>query len=308
MMTLYSFLKRHCSKKSIALVATISMIVLVIVASTIIPGCSSNKVVTARAIEDVYVVQHDGDEIVFDVIANWPDTCGEFSHFEVDRDDHNYTIELFVKTCKNCGCGDEIISISSDLKIEVPEPGQYNFHFVSDSRYFYNESRFDWQLPMGDTVNTVEFADQNLENAVREQLIPHDRDLYPFELEKITMITSFRSNIRDLSGLEYCVNLSMLNLMQNDIEDIYLLANLLYLEDINLSNNEIVDISPLRMLPDISVLNLERNSITDISPLLDNPGLIEGTAIHLRYNPLNAKSIEEYIPQLANRGVKVLWE
>ncbi len=292
-------------------ILNIALISLMVIAFCGMAGCSSDKIVTARAIGNVNIVQHNIDEIIFEVRSEWPNTCGEFSHFEVDKKDHKYTITLLVKSCKNCGCGDELVSIVSDLRIEVPEPGQYNFYFVSDSRYTYNALRFDWQIPMGEKVATVEFANRDLEKGIENKLYPYDsydRGLYPFELEKVTTVDVPYSTVHDLTGLEYCVNLTTLGLEQNSIEDISPITNLTCLEDIDLAWNKIEDISPLKGLTNLSVLDLEWNDIIDISPLLENSGFNEGTEIHLTGNPLNSQSVGEYIPQLIERGVNVTWD
>jgi len=51
---------------------------------------------------------------------------------------------------------------------------------------------------------------------------------------------------------------------------------------------------------------LGNNSIVDISPLVANSGLSEGDTVYLRGNPLSDTSLNEYIPQLEERGVKVI--
>ena len=47
------------------------------------------------------------------------------------------------------------------------------------------------------------------------------------------------------------------------------------------------------------------NQITNIKPLVDNPGIGKGDIVGLDGNPLNEKSINEYIPALQARGVHV---
>jgi len=53
---------------------------------------------------------------------------------------------------------------------------------------------------------------------------------------------------------------------------------------------------------------LDGNSIVDISPLVANSGLSDGDEVDLKWNPLSDKSLNEYIPQLEERGVHVTWE
>jgi len=59
-------------------------------------------------------------------------------------------------------------------------------------------------------------------------------------------------------------------------------------------------------LTNLDYLALPNNSIADISPLVANSGLSEEDTILLYANPLSDKSLNEYIPQLEARGVKVI--
>jgi len=56
------------------------------------------------------------------------------------------------------------------------------------------------------------------------------------------------------------------------------------------------------------VLYLDDNQITDIAPLVANTGLDEGNTVYIRNNPLSEESVSVHIPQLEERGVKVVTE
>lgn len=58
----------------------------------------------------------------------------------------------------------------------------------------------------------------------------------------------------------------------------------------------------------LTTLYLSDYQINDISPLVANTGLGEGDEIDLHDNPLNADSINTYIPQLEGRGVLVSYD
>ena len=93
----------------------------------------------------------------------------------------------------------------------------------------------------------------------------------------------------------------------NQIVDVSPLASLTRLEHLELGGNEIVDVSPLTSLPTLRWLNLSGNKIQDIGPLVANPGLGKGDTIRLRGNPLSDQALNEQIPALKARGVKVTY-
>jgi hypothetical protein len=68
---------------------------------------------------------------------------------------------------------------------------------------------------------------------------------------------------------------------------------------------DISDLTGLEYLTNVGALVLWDNQISDISPLVANKGLSEGDWINLLGNPLSARSLNTYIPQLRERGVLV---
>ncbi|MBT9132591.1 MAG: Internalin-A [Firmicutes bacterium] len=159
------------------------------------------------------------------------------------------------------------------------------------------------------TDQVITFPDSNLEAAVREALgIAPDVDIYRSDLETLTGLEASERGISDLTGLEYAVNLTWLNLRRNLIEDISPLANLTNLSDLYLGENYITDISPLANLTNLTELRLEGNQITDISPLVQNEGLSGTDEVDLQGNPLSEESYRTLIPQLVGRGVNVLYD
>ena len=74
-----------------------------------------------------------------------------------------------------------------------------------------------------------------------------------------------------------------------------------------LEKNNISDISALKDLLNLRYVRLWDNQITDIKPLVDNPGIGKGDVVGLDGNPLDGKSVDEYIPVLQARGVEVTW-
>jgi hypothetical protein len=140
------------------------------------------------------------------------------------------------------------------------------------------------------------------------------KDLSP--LSKLTRLQSLllaENSIRDVSPLAGLSNLETLIIDGNDISDISALANLTNLKNLGIQRNHISDISPLTKLYRLEILSLEENQILDISPLLENKGFTDiptkyyRKKLGLSANPLNTDSIDTYIPQLKNYGIKVIY-
>jgi len=91
----------------------------------------------------------------------------------------------------------------------------------------------------------------------------------------------------------------------NNINDISGIKDLVNLDYLSANNNQIKDISELQYLPNIHLIGLIGNNIEDILPLVNNTNLGNGVSLFLSNNPLNQKSINEYIPALVARGVSV---
>jgi Leucine-rich repeat (LRR) protein len=106
--------------------------------------------------------------------------------------------------------------------------------------------------------------------------------------------------IADLSGIEYCVNISSLNLSGNALIDIIQLGFLKSLEELFLSENQIDAIDSLTTLSNLKVLDLSFNQINDIRSILELPML---EFVNLIGNPIDTLQIE----QLKNNHVLVLY-
>lgn len=113
------------------------------------------------------------------------------------------------------------------------------------------------------------------------------------------------SEIQDLTGLEYAVNLTDIRLPSNkisdlsplagmeklntlwlggnNIQDITPLSGLTHLEDLSLFGNRIEDVSPLSKLTRLTDLALNRNNVSDISAL---SGMTNMTTLGLAENKI----------------------
>ena len=117
----------------------------------------------------------------------------------------------------------------------------------------------------GANEQPVYFADENLKAAVEEALGISNPT--PSDMLLLQSLTSSRA-IENLTGIEYGINLSALELPASSISDISPLSDLTSLTVLRLHNNNIGDITPLSNLVNLVDLNLDYNRlIQDISPL-----------------------------------------
>ena len=110
------------------------------------------------------------------------------------------------------------------------------------------------------------------------------------------------SDITDLAGLEYCVNLTDLNLSGNSIARIDRIAKLFRLKSLFLSENEIELIGAVNGLHELEELDISFNNIEDISPLLGIESLLYVNAMG---NPLTDRGT---IETLTAKGVIVVYD
>ena len=68
--------------------------------------------------------------------------------------------------------------------------------------------------------DSVTFADPNLEATIREAIDIPERPIYPSNLKGLISFSATEKNIADLTGLEYCTNLTELDLGYNQVSDI----------------------------------------------------------------------------------------
>ena len=138
--------------------------------------------------------------------------------------------------------------------------------------------------------------------------LSHNQITDPTPLANLTNLNSLglhSNQIVDLTPLANLTNLSRLYLHSNQITDLTPLANLTNLSKLYLHSNQITDLTPLANLTNLSYLYLEDNQIEDLSPLIANPSLSEGDDVRLENNPLNTQALNQHIPALQARGVRV---
>ena len=136
------------------------------------------------------------------------------------------------------------------------------------------------------TAQTVDFPDPNLRAALEAALDKAaGAGITQAEMASLESFYAFELGIRDLTGLEFAVNLKELRLGLNEISDLSALKGLTSLSVLDLHRNrEIWDLSPLRGLRQLTWLSLRGNKIMDVSPL---KGLKSLTYLHIGYNKIS---------------------
>jgi Leucine-rich repeat (LRR) protein len=131
-------------------------------------------------------------------------------------------------------------------------------------------------------------------------------DINPLErLTNLVLLNVSFNSITEISAVSNMKKLVRLYLRQNIIDNLSGIKNLEALDYLDAKDNQIIDISELQYLPQIHLIGLSDNKIKDILPLINNVNIGKSVFIYLGNNPLNDKSINEYIPILTSRGVTV---
>ena len=160
--------------------------------------------------------------------------------------------------------------------------------------------------PKIDLTPVINFRDRNLELAVRRAIFMPEGRIHQSSIEWLMSIDVSEQGITDIGGLENFYNLSDLSLWGNKVSDLTPISGLTKLTTLTLYMNQISDIKVLAGLPNLTYISLWNNKISDISPLVQNQGLGLGDVVDIRANPLSRESLEVHIPQLQQRGVRVI--
>ncbi len=119
-----------------------------------------------------------------------------------------------------------------------------------------------------DEAEVVVFADANLEAGVKTILgLTPGATVYNDDFCGIDSIVLKNLSIVYLDGLEYAVDVTLLDLYSNQVSDISALAGLTALTFLGLAANQVSDISALAGLTALESLYLNSNQVSDISAL-----------------------------------------
>ena len=146
--------------------------------------------------------------------------------------------------------------------------------------------KIDYRIKHSDDDTVIQIPDKNLKQRINETLGKNPySDLIKGELESINKLELSEAGIKDLTGIEYCKNLIMLDLRNNEhIKNIEPLKNLTNLQILYLQRNNIVDISPLSNLINLKSLDISFNNIENISSI---SRLIKLEDLDISYNKVN---------------------
>ncbi|MGE5193238.1 MAG: leucine-rich repeat domain-containing protein [Deltaproteobacteria bacterium] len=112
--------------------------------------------------------------------------------------------------------------------------------------------------------------DKNLEAVVRSVIFDkkdNNNEITDDDLKKVFILEGKGKGIKDLTGLEKCVNLLQLNLAKNEIGDVSALKEIKNLQSLDLSQNKIADVTPLGNVTALQFLELSDNQIESVQPL-----------------------------------------
>ena len=186
------------------------------------------------------------------------------------------------------------VSISSTLVLTDKEvyakdlennKNKNNLVHNSENEYL-DEDNIDLNAIKDDEENPIiEIPDPNLKAVLNQTLSEiystereSDLDIRKSELEHITKVAANRKNIKNLEGLQYCINATAIALPNNEIEDLSPISNLTKVVDLELEGNQISDLEPLKNLKNLKLLNLNNNQIIDLNPL-SNLNLLEDLSL-----------------------------
>ncbi|MDM8538825.1 leucine-rich repeat domain-containing protein [Desulfobacterales bacterium HSG17] len=113
--------------------------------------------------------------------------------------------------------------------------------------------------------DVVNFPDKNLEAIIREKISKPTGEILVSDLNDLISLGAIFEEIKNIEGLQYCINLTELNLGHNQISDINAVANLTNLTRLNFEDNQISDISAVANLTNLTTIDLPSNQINDIS-------------------------------------------
>lgn len=124
----------------------------------------------------------------------------------------------------------------------------------------------------------VNIPDPCLEIVIRKAVGKAEGTITKRDLRMITDLEAPDNNIRDITGIEHCVNLERLIIggteatgwnSSNKIQSISPLSGLIKIVKLSLRKNQIRDLTPLSSLSNIIELDIGENCINDISPLTE---------------------------------------
>ena len=114
----------------------------------------------------------------------------------------------------------------------------------------------------------VHIPDTNLRAAIAEELGKSpNAPITVKEMEELEEFVAHNKDIRDLTGIQFAINLTNLDLRGNQINDISPVASLTTLGALVLRGSPVSDMSPIRNLTSLDRLEIAGTMVTDLSPI-----------------------------------------
>jgi len=142
------------------------------------------------------------------------------------------------------------------------------------------------------------FPDKALEKAVRRQVFAkreNDEPITATDVADIAIIEGRELGIKDLTGLEHCRKVALINLTGNQIVNLAPLAGLPRLQSLDLSKNRIKSITPLATNTALQYLDLSFNQLKKLQPVA---GLTNLATLLVSHNSLTDASPAFNLPKL----------
>ncbi|MCM3443798.1 leucine-rich repeat domain-containing protein [Metabacillus halosaccharovorans] len=149
-----------------------------------------------------------------------------------------------------------------------------------------------WDKPTGEVIP---FKDQNLKELIKTEL-GLERDPVESDMKHLNSLYLIEEEIKDLSGLEFAINLFDFNVFGNTEElDLAPLAQLPQLNYISIDDTPIKDYSVLKNMKNLQSLSIVNNQLNDLSFL---QGLKNLTDITLQNNGIKDISVFSSLKKL----------
>jgi internalin A len=84
----------------------------------------------------------------------------------------------------------------------------------------------------------VNFPDTNLETVIRAKINKLTGTIYPADLRPVTILDASNKEITDITGLEWCLYLTFLDLSDNSVDNINPLRDISTLAELDITNND----------------------------------------------------------------------
>ena len=138
-----------------------------------------------------------------------------------------------------------------------------------------------------DPDDVIYIPDPNLRKALSKFFVKSvDEPITVKEMQGVETFDRILDNngIKDLTGLEYAINLQELWFEFNEVSDLSPIAGLTDLQELWFESNEVSDLSPIAGLTEIRQLEFGHNNVSDLSPIA---GLTKIGVLVMEHNPIS---------------------